>query len=82
MSTTTPTATPTRIYLVRPKEGSEAKKRLVRSPNVPQVARHIVRTTVDIDVASQDDLVEALGAGIPIETLGADGADKAEEPAE
>lgn len=80
MSTTTPAATPTRIYLVRPKT-ADGKRRLVRSPNVPQVARHIVRTTVDIDVASQDDLVDALGAGITIETLGVDDAEKAEEPA-
>lgn len=76
----TPAATPTRIYLVRPKT-ADGKRRLVRSPNQPQVARHIVRTTVDIDVASQDDLVDALGAGITIETLGVDDTEKAEEPA-
>ena len=44
----------TRIYIARAKaDGFRA--RLIDAPNAAQVARHIVRTSISIEVASQQD---------------------------
>ena len=64
-------STPTRIYIARRPDGTS---RLVRAANVAQTARHCARE-LQISVASQDDLVAALQAGIQVETAG-------EEPAQ
>lgn len=67
-------STPTRIYIARPRaEG--AKPRLIRAPNVAQAARHFVRTSVDIDVAGQEDIVNALSDGVTVESGAAEPAD-------
>lgn len=50
----------------------DAKPRLVRAPNKAQAIRHIVRHSITAEVATQDDLVDLLAAGIKVETTGKD----------
>lgn len=59
----------TRIYIARAKaEG--VPPRLIDAPNAAQAARHIVRTSISIDVATQQDIVAAMKAGIEVESAG------------
>lgn len=58
-----------RIYLVS--NGKDA--RLVRASNQAQAVRHVVRNTFTASVASQDELVDALGKGIKVEDASEDG---------
>ena len=53
-----------RIYLVGTPDN---KVRLVRATIRQQAVAHVANTMLTVRVASQDDLVNALGAGIPIE---------------
>lgn len=62
----------TRIYIITPKTaeaGKPATKRLVRATNQAQALRFIT-SELNVTVASQDDLVTALGAGIKVENDG------------
>ena len=59
----------TRIYLVTDVETN--KHRLVRAGNQAQAIRHAAQTRFDIEVAGQDDLVNLLSNGIPVELAGA-----------
>jgi hypothetical protein len=52
-----------RIYIVR---NGASDPRLVRATNQARVAQHIVKPYT-IEVASQDDLVVALGKGVKVE---------------
>ncbi len=58
--------TPTRIYAV--KRQSSGTTRLVRATSQAQALRHVALDEYDVDVASQDQLVNALGVGIAVET--------------
>ena len=49
--------------------------RLVRAPNAAQALRHVAAGTLNVGVASQDDLVELVEAGVKVETSGAVAAD-------
>ena len=57
-------ATPSRIYLVLAKVGDA--KRLVRAPNAAQALRHVANDFT-VAVASQDELVAAVGDGVTVE---------------
>lgn len=59
-----------RIYIVR---NGASDPRLVRAPNQAQALRHIVKP-YKAEVASQDDLIAALGNGVKVE----DAKDEAE----
>lgn len=52
-----------RIYLV----GQGQTIRLVRATHRAQALGHVARSTINVKVASQDELVHALGSGITIE---------------
>ena len=54
-----------RIYLV----GTGQQVRLVRAPNRAQALAHVARSTIAVSVASQDDLVKMLTAGIKVEDV-------------
>ena len=58
----------TRIYLVTDVETN--KHRLIRAGNQAQAIRHAAQTRFDLEVAGQDDLVNLLTGGIPIELAG------------
>lgn len=59
----------TRIYLIT---NGAADPRLVRAPNQAQALRHIVKP-YKAEVASQDDLIAALGKGVKVEEAKAEG---------
>ena len=65
-------STPTRIYIVKDKDPPEPVEstRLVRAANPSQALRHVATEAFTVDVATQDDLVRALGDGITVETAG------------
>ena len=63
-------ATATRIYLVQSKDGNSV--RLVRAPNAAQALRHVAND-FNVALASQDELVTAVGAGFKVEDAGATG---------
>ena len=52
-----------RIYLV----GHGQEIRLVRAAHRQQALGHVARSIINVKVANQDELVEALGRGIPVE---------------
>jgi hypothetical protein len=52
-----------RIYLV----GHGQEIRLVRAAHRQQALGHVARSIINVKVANQDELVEALGKGIAIE---------------
>jgi hypothetical protein len=57
-----------RIYIVGTKEGVRLVKATVRQ----QALTHVANSLFEIRVASQDDLVDALGKGIKIEQYSAE----------
>lgn len=59
--------TPTRIYHIESPDTGTI--RLVRATNQPAAVRHVARD-LQVRVASQDDLVDALAAGVKVETAG------------
>jgi hypothetical protein len=71
----------TRIYVVTDIETN--RHRLIRAGNQAQAIRHAAQTRFDIEVANQDDLVNLLTSGVPIELAGASAtADMFEEAIE
>lgn len=52
--------------------------RLVRAPNAAQALRHVATDTLHCQVASQDDLVELIEAGVKVETAGEPAPESAE----
>ncbi|MBK8583248.1 MAG: hypothetical protein IPL86_15955 [Flavobacteriales bacterium] len=48
----------------------DGKKRLVRANNQAGVARHIIKSTVEIRVAGQEELAQCVSDGIKIEDSG------------
>ena len=60
-------ATATRIYLVSSTDGA---KRLVTASVASQAITHVAKSAFSVRVASQDDLVRALGSGVKVETYG------------
>lgn len=69
----------TRIYLVTDRETQA--KRLIRAGSQAQAIRHAVQRRFEATVAGQDDLVQALAAGSPIESAVTAGDQLAEQPA-
>ena len=60
-------ATATRIYLVTTSAGTA---RLVKAAVPAQAITHVAKQLFSARIASQDDLVEALSAGIKVEAYG------------
>ena len=60
----------TRIYVVAHME--TGAKRLVRASNAAQAARHVIRTSHCVTVATQDELVALVTGGVPVESCGTD----------
>lgn len=60
-------ATATRIYIVTSTEGVT---RLVKATVASQAITHVAKNAFTARVASQDDLVQALGNGVKVETYG------------
>jgi hypothetical protein len=58
----------TRIYVVTDIETN--RHRLIRAGNQAQAIRHAAQTRFDIEVAGQEDLVNLLTSGVPIELAG------------
>ena len=54
----------TRIYIVDQKD---AAARLVRATNKVQARNHAARDTFTVALATQDDLIAAVGAGVKVE---------------
>jgi hypothetical protein len=59
-------ATVTRIYRVK----TPTDSRLVRAPNQAQAIRHVAAGILSAEVATQDDLVTLVKAGVDIEQAG------------
>lgn len=59
---------PTRIYLVR--DNAYGDQRLIRAGTPAQAVRHAARSQFKVEVASQDDLVAAISAGVVVEEAG------------
>lgn len=64
-----------RIYLVAsklPRVGEPmTERRLIRAPNAAQALGHAARSSLAVTVASQDDLIELVKAGVSVEDAGA-----------
>jgi len=56
--------TATRIYLVR--HTDTGTERLIRAVNAAQARNHAARDTIDVTVATQDQLVAMLTGGEPV----------------
>ena len=56
-----------RIYLVT---GPDGNKHLVKATHQAAALRHVADSRYKVDVASQDDLVSAVTAGVKVETAG------------
>ncbi len=67
--------TKTRIHLVT----VLGKARLVRAATKNQAIRHVARDLIAARLASQDDLVEQLGAGMKVEDATSEPSDQDEE---
>jgi hypothetical protein len=77
-------STATRIYVVRPNFGASVwhdvdlknypPDRLIRAANAAQAARHAIRNGFVVELASQNDLVDLVSTGTPVETAGAESA--------
>lgn len=66
----------TRIYAVSVTFSPPgAPVRLVRASDTAQALRHVARDTLAVKVASQDDLVANIAAGVKVETAGDEAAD-------
>lgn len=60
--------TPTRIYVVAQKASeAPAPRRLVRAQTPAAALRHVVDDTLIVAIASQDDLVACVAAGVKVE---------------
>lgn len=62
----------TRVYIVSPKvaeAGKEPARRLVRATHPSNALRHVAADQLQVAVASQDDLIACLAAGIKVETI-------------
>ncbi len=53
-----------RIYIV----GHGSEIRLIRAPHKAQALAHVAKTLINVKVATQDELVTALGRGISVES--------------
>jgi len=60
-------ATATRIYLVTANGGATS---LIKATVASQAITHAAKQSFTVRVASQDDLVEAIGNGVKVETYG------------
>jgi len=63
-------AATTRIYIVFDKATSDV--RLVRATHPSHALQHVARDTFSSRVATQDDLIDALAAGVHIENINAE----------
>ena len=59
-------AAQTRIYVVSDHES----KRLIRAAHPSHALMHAARSTFDVHVASQDDLIALLSDGVAVEDIG------------
>ena len=66
-----------RIYIITPKKAEHSvKPRLVRAANSSQALRHVAND-LQVTLASQDELVLHIGAGVKVEAT-----NRADEPAD
>lgn len=67
-------STNTRIYVVSSKSNIASDKghRLVKASNPSQALRFVAEGLFDVEVASQDALVDLAGKGIKVEVAGAE----------
>ncbi len=72
------TAKVNRIYLT----GHGQTMRLVRASHRAQALGHVARSIINVKVASQEELVAALGQGIKVEVVTDDSTDELFSPAE
>ncbi len=66
-----------RIYIVsnaaaRDIAGNDSPPRLVRANSRTSALKHVVRDTLTVELATQDDLVRLLGAGVKVEAANAE----------
>lgn len=59
-------STPKRIYIVKDNDA----RRLIRAANVAQARNHVARDTLQVAVASQDELVSLVSGGARVEDAG------------
>lgn len=64
------TKTATRIYTVAPAAGGP--RRLVRATHPANALRHVAADSFTVQVTGQEELVELLGAGVPVESIRAE----------
>lgn len=64
-----------RIYLTTDKTGA---KRLTKATTPSQAVAHHARSTIEVRVASQEDLVELIAAGTKVEEAGVEASGAAE----
>lgn len=70
----------TRIYSVTPKvDTGPVRPRLIRASNQAQALRHVAKDTLNVVVASQNDLVSGLTSGITVEDAAAE-SDAQQDP--
>ena len=60
---------PQRIYAVTPKNGN-GTTRLVKATTQATARSHVAKDTLSVQVASQDQLVESVAAGVKVEQAG------------
>lgn len=66
-------ATKTRVYKVTPVAGGKA--RLVRASHPSHALRHVADEQFHVAVPDQDDLIELIQAGTPVESIAAEQAE-------
>jgi len=59
-----------RIYTVRDEDAPDALPRLVRATHPTHARRHVLRRPLVVEIASQEDLVAAISAGVKVEDAG------------
>lgn len=64
--------TMTRIYLVADSGTTTTPPRLVRATHPATALRHVAAAVLTVRVASQDDLLTALAAGVKVEDIKAE----------
>jgi hypothetical protein len=63
---------PQRIYRVCIADidaDAKPEQRLIRAANSAQAWRHVADKRITVDLASQDQIVELIGAGVKVETV-------------
>jgi len=65
----------TRIYVVRPKKPGAETPRLVNAASRNAALRHVAASSLTVDVAGQNELVDLIGKGVKVEVPGLEATD-------